>query len=290
LIIAEAGKNRILKLGAAGAVTVLAGAGPAGLSGDNGPASAAQLNNPNDVAIDSAGNILIADAGNNRIRKLTAAQIAADITAPPPTSPAATTPVAVTVVNAASLLPGPVAPNEIITVFGSGFDPAHTQVMFDNVSASLFYAGAMQLNVLAPASLRPNSSVVLNVLANGVVVGTATVNTTSASPAIFTTKGGIGPAAALNQDSSVNSDIDPAPRGNIVSLFLTGDGQVAGRASATIGGYDCDVFYAGPAPGFPGLMQVNIRVPGGFLSPGDQPVLVTLNGVSTQPGVTLAIR
>ncbi len=127
LVIAESGKNRVLELGAAGAVTVLSSA----------------LNNPQDVAIDAAGDILIADTGNNRVAELVPVAVAVVPT--------------VTVVNAASLATGPIAPDEIVTIYGSGFDPDNTQVTFDGTAASVFYAGATQLNVLAPATLSPNA-------------------------------------------------------------------------------------------------------------------------------------
>ncbi len=51
-------------------LTLVAGTGTLGYGGDNGPASSAQLNHPSGLAVDSAGNLYIADAGNNRIRKV----------------------------------------------------------------------------------------------------------------------------------------------------------------------------------------------------------------------------
>jgi uncharacterized protein (TIGR03437 family) len=54
-----------------GVIATVAGIGTNGFSGDNGPATSAQLNLPWGVAVDSAGNVYIADAGNNRIRILT---------------------------------------------------------------------------------------------------------------------------------------------------------------------------------------------------------------------------
>jgi len=72
ILIPEQATNRIRRIHtASGAVDVFAGNGTAGAGGDNGPAALAMLNQPNDVAEDSAGNIYIADFMNHRIRKVT---------------------------------------------------------------------------------------------------------------------------------------------------------------------------------------------------------------------------
>jgi len=66
-----ANQNTVLRLDATTDVlTLVAGNGTAGFSGDSGPATSAQLNGPADVAVDSAGNLYIADNRNNRIRKV----------------------------------------------------------------------------------------------------------------------------------------------------------------------------------------------------------------------------
>jgi uncharacterized protein (TIGR03437 family) len=73
LYIADPGTNRVRKVNSAGIITTVAGAGGlgnSGFSGDGGPATAAQLTSPSGVALDSAGNIYIADTGNGRIRKV----------------------------------------------------------------------------------------------------------------------------------------------------------------------------------------------------------------------------
>ncbi len=64
------GIHRVLKVTPAGLVTPFAGTGSRGYSGDNGPAISAQLNQPNGLAVDSAGNVYIADTANERIRKV----------------------------------------------------------------------------------------------------------------------------------------------------------------------------------------------------------------------------
>jgi sugar lactone lactonase YvrE len=53
------------------AISTVAGTGTAGYSGDGGPASAAQVNNPTGIALDDDGNLLFADTTNARIRRIT---------------------------------------------------------------------------------------------------------------------------------------------------------------------------------------------------------------------------
>ena len=67
--IADTGNNRIRKV-SNGVISTVAGNGNSGFSGDNGPAINAQLKSPGGVAVDSAGNLYIADTLNNRIRKV----------------------------------------------------------------------------------------------------------------------------------------------------------------------------------------------------------------------------
>ena len=75
LLIADTGNNRIRKVTPDGFITTVAGNGTAGFSGDAGAATSAQLTLPNAIAVDSAGNLFIADTGNNCIRKVTPAGI-----------------------------------------------------------------------------------------------------------------------------------------------------------------------------------------------------------------------
>jgi len=70
LYIADSGNNRIRKV-SGGVIATLAGNGTPGYSGDNGPAAGAQLSAPIGIAVDSTGNVYIADSGNTRIRLLT---------------------------------------------------------------------------------------------------------------------------------------------------------------------------------------------------------------------------
>jgi len=70
LFVAERFGGYVRKIDTNGIISTVAGNGSSGFSGDNGPAIAASLNNPVGVAIDSAGNVFIADRNNLRVRKV----------------------------------------------------------------------------------------------------------------------------------------------------------------------------------------------------------------------------
>ena len=71
LYVGDQGNHRVRKIDTSGLITTVVGTGSAGSSGDGGPATAAQLNNPRGVVFDSSGNLYIADSSNNRVRKVT---------------------------------------------------------------------------------------------------------------------------------------------------------------------------------------------------------------------------
>ncbi|MEV5237947.1 RICIN domain-containing protein [Streptomyces cinnamoneus] len=72
LYIVDAGNHRVRKVAADGKISTVAGRGAANFGGDGGPATAAWLNLPTGVAVDSAGNLYISDYSNNRVRKVAA--------------------------------------------------------------------------------------------------------------------------------------------------------------------------------------------------------------------------
>src|SRR5579871_3289938 len=68
IYIADAANHRIRMVTPAGTIITIAGNGHPGFTGDNGPANAAQLNQPYDLAFDPSGNLYVADYGNGRVR------------------------------------------------------------------------------------------------------------------------------------------------------------------------------------------------------------------------------
>ncbi len=281
LLIAETGTNLIRGWTSTGGLTTMAGTGVQGFAGDGGPAAAAELSAASDVAVDSNGVIWLADTGNNCIRTLT---VSAAVTPPPQQV------LGDTIVNAASLAPGNIAPGEIVTIFGSGFDPKQTQLLFDGKSATTFFVGASQINALAPTTLTPGSTTEINIVVHGAAVAVFSPDVVGAMPGIFTVSGGTGQAAALNTDGTANSASNPAARESVIVLFATGQGQDLSAVSLTIGSYPAALVYAGPAPGFPGLMQINAQIPGGFLPPGILPVVLSVGTAASQAGVTIAVK
>jgi sugar lactone lactonase YvrE len=231
---ADADDHRVFRIDPAGNVLTIAGTGAADFTAESGAGLSQALTMPTGVALDNTGNVYLADAGNRRIRKLTPSLDS--IETPLPVEPR------IAVVSAASLQPTSIAPGELVSIFGAALGPATgisaaqptveiggTQVLFNGRLAPMFYAGQNQLNVQVPYSLGDARTCNVRVLVNGVLKARTTVNVVDTSPSIFTTSGGAGQAAALNEDGSLNSQSNPAERGSIVVFFATGEGETNPR-------------------------------------------------------------
>ena len=68
--------------------------------------------------------------------------------------------------------------------------------------------------------------------------------------------------------------------GDVLEIYSTGLGEPSARPTVTLGGRDAEVLFAGPTPSFPGLDQINIRVPAG-LAAGSQPLVVRIGSVTS---------
>jgi uncharacterized protein (TIGR03437 family) len=160
--------------------------------------------------------------------------------------------------NGASFLAGPLAPVEIISVFGQNLGPAQpasgqpgpgniyplqlagVDVTFDGVVAPLLYVSSGQINAVTPHELNGKTTTHVCVAVNGVSTNCVDAPVQPATPGIFLNGGTTaepldlilafslsgGYAAAVNQDGTINSRSNPAPAGSIVSIFATGLGAI----------------------------------------------------------------
>src|ERR1700691_5200876 len=314
IYIADTGNNRVRMVTTDGNIATIAGTGDAAYNGDDGAALVIALYNPGGLALDGQGDVWVADTGNNRVRMLSTAQTVA---APPQ-------PIDLAFANAASLLPGPLAPGEVFSMFRQGMGRvtaatgtcgasalsaalAGVQVLFNATPAPLFYVQSNQINAQVPYEIAGQTSAQVQLVYLGVTLASIQVSLAGASPALFTLSSGTGNAVVVNQDGSINSDSNPAPRGSIVVLYATGGGQtspagVTGQAaeapfpiallpvSLTMAGVPATILFAGDAPGIVGLMQIDAQVPSGFVPPGALEVVLTVGTYPSPSGVTIAVK
>jgi uncharacterized protein (TIGR03437 family) len=238
------------------------------------------------------------------------------------------------VTSAASYALGPVSPGGIVSIFGSDLGPAlpgavaklntagtalttnlgGTQVFFDGVAAPLTFASGPQVNAVVPYELAEKTTTEMTVAYGGATSTAQSLNVQATTPAVFWL-GGAGPAngAILNQNNSLNGKANPAARGSVVQIFLTGGGVtnpasadgwittliggqfpllVAQPVTVTIGGVASDrITYAGGAPGaVAGLTQIDATVPE-TVTPGDAlPLVIGIGSAQSQTGVTIAVN
>ena len=274
LWIADTGNHRILTLSPSGTVAVAAGVGTPGFAGDGADALSAQFFSPSGLAVDSTGNIVVADTGNNRIRILIA---------PPPAVTEVVTS-SYSAVNAASLQGGPAAPCSLITIFGP--DTATATVSFDGIPAPLVSSVAGQATVQVTCGATPPSTALVLSSPSGTLWHSA-IPVAAAAPALFALNAGSGQALALNSDSTANSEANPAARGSVFSLFATGFGLATNPGGVLVGSTAANILFLGDAPGLIGITQINIQLPAALS--GVQPVTVFSANTPSQTAVTVAI-
>jgi len=222
------------------------------------------------------------------------------------------------VINAASLLPssatlfatGAVAPGEIVTLFGTDFGTSTPSVNFGTAAAPVLYSSNCQINAVVPFEVNPGIATLVTVQSGSQLLGPIKLPVVAAAPGIFTTNdSGSGQAAVLNQDGTVNSASNPALRGSVVSVYLTGAGALSpplgdgllgpltapfpapvASISATIGTLAATVTFAGQAPGLiAGATQVNVQVPENAPVGGAIPIGISAGDYASQ-SATIALR
>jgi uncharacterized protein (TIGR03437 family) len=324
LFIADTGNNRIRKVSASGIITTVAGngitdpvTGRSSFSGDGGPAISATLNNPDGVVVDAAGNIFIADTGNNRIREVSA----------PPAAPSVTSGGIVPVYSTVTTI----QPGEWISIFGtnlasstatwSGNFPMSlggTSVTINGKSAYLWFVSPTQINLQAPSDTATGPVPVIVTTAGGAFTSTVTLAQFAPSFSLLDSKhvtgiilrsNGSGAYGGGSYDiigptgNSLGYPTVAAKAGDSVELFAVGLGPtnpvvpagqaLSGAAPATnsvsllINKVNVIPTFAGLSGA--GLYQINLTIPAG-LGTGDVPLSATVGGAQTQSGVVISLQ
>jgi uncharacterized protein (TIGR03437 family) len=219
----------------------------------------------------------------------------------------------------------PLAPGALISLFGLQLSDgtasaeglplpislASTTVIIDNTPLPLLFASDRQVNAIIPLNLAENTQHRLFIRRGATYSYPVAIDLGSAQPELFKfgAEGSQGQiykfvpgAAALRADAA-----NPVEAGDVIIIYCAGLGKVdppveAGLAAPAaplsrailpvtlrIGGVQANVFFAGLAPGFSGLYQINATVPV-VPAPGDAvPVVVEVAGQQS-PEVTLAVR
>ncbi len=229
------------------------------------------------------------------------------------------------VVSAANFLPRGIAPGDIFAIFGlnlgpklgvsGGLDPvtgrlatmvAEVAVTVNGIPAPLFFVSCEQINGFMPVEVAGLANALVVVQYKQVQGAARSVRIAPVNPGIFvfpeTTE-----AIVLNQDATVNSAENPAPRDSIISLFGSGQGTIdpplatgqlapadplsfaTEQVRVTIDGWEAIVTFIGMAPGFTGLLQMNVFVPDGVAS-GLVLIHLEIAGVPAQGGVTIWVQ
>jgi len=214
------------------------------------------------------------------------------------------------------------APGEISALFGAGLantiavadsQPlpttlANVQVRVNGTPAGLFFVSPEQINFQIPRTTAattgglnvPSATALIEVFSNGQLIRAGAFQIAPAVPGIFTTnQSGTGAAVALDAFTFTPGPFNARQSNgqpNIIAVFGTGlgadvtdnDGNAAGSTTATIGGANAGVSYAGRAPGFSGLNQFNITFPANITS-GTHTLVISRNGIAARE-VTIAVR
>ena len=299
---------RVRKILPGAFITTIAGGNGPGYSGDNGFATAAKLNAPSGVSVDTAGNLYVGDAANNAIRLLQPTSSTIGITS---------------LLNGASNAGGAVAPGEVVVLYGSalGASPltvapggssvattlAGTTVTFNGTAAPLIYTSPGQVAAVVPFGVTGASAQVVAQYQNQ--AATIAVSLAQTAPGIFTLDySGKNQAIAFNQNGTLNGSTDPASIGSQLSIYVTGigptnppsqDGAIAKPPlpaaiypiTVTIGGQPATIASATAVTGqVAGVMQVTVQVPSNVTAGNAVPVTLQVQGISAPAGVSVAVK
>ena len=302
--------GRVRKVLPDGTILTIAGAGPVGYAGDGGAATSANLNRPAGIAVSATGSVYVADSANNAVRRLDPVGAGVSIAA---------------VVNGAANTTGPIAPGEVIVIWGSGLGPAQlaqyqltngvvptkvadTTVTINGQAAPVLYTSLNQVGAIVPFGVSGASSAQVVVSYQGRPSAAATVPVAATAPGLFSLDAtGTGQALAINvTGGALNGSSKPANAGEYVVLYATGAGQTNppgsdgapgslpyalpnAKVTATVGGLPAIVGYAGNALNLvSGVIQVNVQIPAG-LTAGAVPIQLQIGDNKSQTGTTIVV-
>ncbi len=225
------------------------------------------------------------------------------------------------IVHAASfaLLPSDIsAPGTLISIFGSNMASdiveaktlplptqlGNTQVLVNGIAAPLFFVSPLQINAQVPFEAQPGTTVNLVVRVSGQDSVPEPLKIEDVSPGIFTIPSkGTGPGAILHTDFTLVSSSSPAKPGEFVLVYVAGLGvtnppvasgaggnaeRTVNAVTATIGGKAATVDFAGAAPFFAALYQVNVIVPD--LAAGDYDLVLNVANHQSPAGVIISVK
>ncbi|HEX5226274.1 MAG TPA: hypothetical protein VFW44_01130 [Bryobacteraceae bacterium] len=195
---------------------------------------------------------------------------------------------------AAADFPLELAPRMIVALYGSNFKTA--TVSIQGSALKLFYDSSTQINAVLPDNI---SGFIPITVATDAGKTTVNVLLDVAAPALFTQDfSGTGAASALKStDQSLVTDENPLHAGDTVELFATGLGLTkpsggfdiaVQQPTVSVGGMTCPVTFAGAAPGFTGLDQINCTIPSDLM-PGASVPVVIVSAARASNTATLAV-
>ncbi len=184
------------------------------------------------------------------------------------------------------------------------------QVSLAGSPIPIFFVSPTQINAVAPFTLTARQTLQLTVQNNGVPSVPYPLTVVAAIPGIFTTaQTGSGQGSIVGVSTGVVANsAAPVNTGDFISIYCAGLGPVnqsvdisapapsqaplpmiTGQVSVIIGNSSAEVSYAGLAPGFYGLYQINAKVPASAPTGSAVPLQISVNNVPSNQ-VTLAIQ
>ncbi len=171
-----------------------------------------------------------------------------------PSAPAVQPPSVQTLVNGATFAQGPVAPGSMATIGGTQLAGKIVTVAFDGLDAPVLFANDTQINLIVPDGLGSKTSAQVIATVDGTASAPLTATLAPFAPGIFSN-------GVLNQDNSLNSSKKPAAPGSIIQVYatgLSGTGVITAKIGTQV---VAKPYYAGPAPGIPGMQQIDLILP-----------------------------